>query len=267
MPRMGLHRYLILAGLVCDIRQVAAAVVAKFTTITNGTCADHGLFPINNATVCEAAASNLSLSDVTADATPNANRPEGCYWRNISAMGAGLWFSSNPTNAGNGASDTRWPMCSSLENTTVDNAIVRATSCNGHTQPLGLVQCLRDSCEDMNWLTNEVGWAAAMIRFARPYSPDCAKILAVAPRDLTGNPCDERMASVRMKGILLKSVMPAKWRNVTVGDICRMSCLCIPAPSPSPAPSGTEASTEASGADAARQLPLMLLASALVLVR
>mmetsp|Transcript_111821 Transcript_111821/g.340042 ORF Transcript_111821/g.340042 Transcript_111821/m.340042 type:complete len:447 (-) Transcript_111821:40-1380(-) len=78
-----------------------------YKRISEGTCAEHGGFPITEADACEAAAEALGLGNVKSRPTSYAPSPEGCY---LSAGGA-LWLSDAESNRGHGAMDVREPLC------------------------------------------------------------------------------------------------------------------------------------------------------------
>merc|ERR1712110_1056010 len=81
-----------------------------FKKIQSGTCADIGMEPIKNPSICEAAAVELNLVDVTVSFTNSVPRPEGCYL----FEGRLLAFARNGANAGIGAVGPREPICKEL---------------------------------------------------------------------------------------------------------------------------------------------------------
>jgi hypothetical protein len=94
---------------------------SSFELITEGNCASAGKFPIQDPSVCRAAAAALNLplqasSNVSISA--EIDRPEGCYVYQRKGPGGDLsysrelWFSTNFANAGQGAMSQREQICS-----------------------------------------------------------------------------------------------------------------------------------------------------------
>merc|ERR1711879_37373 len=81
----------------------------EYFRITNGSCQDHGLFPITDLHTCEMAAKRLGRKDIQAHGTSYTPSPEGCFL----SGGKTLFFSNLSANVGNGAIDIREPICSS----------------------------------------------------------------------------------------------------------------------------------------------------------
>lgn len=84
----------------------------RFQLIKSGTCASLGLDPIQSTSICQDAAKELGLPDVSATSIQRPDRPEGCYWYSNTR----LWINTDPRAAGNGAqansSDVhRYPIC------------------------------------------------------------------------------------------------------------------------------------------------------------
>lgn len=77
---------------------VATPVGGLYRKITSGTCASNGYRIITYLLTCQVAAQALQLSDITAESSTVAPRPEGCYY-----VANQLFLSGNPANTGRGA--------------------------------------------------------------------------------------------------------------------------------------------------------------------
>lgn len=94
---------------------------SSFELITEGNCATAGKFPIQDPSVCRAAAAALNLPvQVSSNVSISAqiHRPEGCYLFQGKGPGGDLshsrelWFSTNFANAGQGTMSQREQICS-----------------------------------------------------------------------------------------------------------------------------------------------------------
>jgi len=83
---------------------------SAFRLIRMGRCMDMQLEPILEFSVCQFAATELGLADITPKMTDLPDSPEGCYyfWNNEDLTHT-LWLNSSPLSRGNGAQETSHP--------------------------------------------------------------------------------------------------------------------------------------------------------------
>lgn len=105
--------------------------VASYAKIANGTCAAAGKYVIGSASMCGTAAQYLGLPKTVPLAATGYPTPPGCYW---DASSSTLHVSVIDTyNWGNGAMDSRQPICSS-SNTASDPAVAALASAAASTR-------------------------------------------------------------------------------------------------------------------------------------
>lgn len=81
--------------------------VVAYAKIVQGSCADAGMFPIQNLLICETAAFALGYFDTSVKVyNGEESRPEGCH-----LLGGQLWVAVGDGNVGNGVINGGQPIC------------------------------------------------------------------------------------------------------------------------------------------------------------
>mmetsp|Transcript_79323 Transcript_79323/g.256872 ORF Transcript_79323/g.256872 Transcript_79323/m.256872 type:complete len:559 (+) Transcript_79323:118-1794(+) len=86
--------------------------IPVYAKISNGTCFDVGMYPVNDSETCETAAEAMQLEETRLQNISFVPCPEGCHLF-TGKRSTGLYLSTNPLNRGNGAQSQRHPICSS----------------------------------------------------------------------------------------------------------------------------------------------------------
>jgi len=94
--------------------QICKPASTEYEKISTGSCADRGLYAINEPELCEFAAIELGLADTSVAYISSTDKPEGCYFKPL-LPGNALFLSTNPTNTGKGAVGGREPICSTIK--------------------------------------------------------------------------------------------------------------------------------------------------------
>merc|ERR1712217_903390 len=94
--------------------QICKPASKEYEKISTGSCADRGLYAINEPELCEFAAIELGLADTSVAYISSTDKPEGCYFKPL-LLGNALFLSTNPTNTGKGAVGGREPICSAIK--------------------------------------------------------------------------------------------------------------------------------------------------------
>jgi len=109
--------------------------IVSYRKTVSGSCADIGMFPINDFGICERAGFALGYFDTTVQAFKgNAKRPEGCYMKH-----GELWLATHKANVGNGVGGGGVPICSSkaykstTTTTTTTSTTTGTTTTTTHT--------------------------------------------------------------------------------------------------------------------------------------
>merc|ERR1712032_227504 len=97
-------------GAVGPREPICRATSADFKIVSNGTCALHGMDPVDTLAACEKASAELGLADRTASFVFAPGRPRGCFIKGI-LPGSSLFLSVNPRNSENGADGERELIC------------------------------------------------------------------------------------------------------------------------------------------------------------
>merc|ERR1711972_1017181 len=77
--------------------QICKPASKEYEKISVGSCAERGLYAINEPELCEFAATELGLADTSVAYISSTDKPEGCYFKPL-LPGNALFLSTNPTN-------------------------------------------------------------------------------------------------------------------------------------------------------------------------
>jgi hypothetical protein len=104
-----------------------APAVNKYRKINSGTCGSLGMTPITDVATCEAAATALQLSDVTATVRQDTPLPESCFYYRT-ATGNFLFLPNNSANVGKAAAANFEALCAVPDVPAVTPAPVTTTT-------------------------------------------------------------------------------------------------------------------------------------------
>jgi len=240
---------------------------AAFNLISDGNCYDHGLFPIKDAEVCEAAAWILHMPDIRPSIHYTLHSTEGCHYKFEGSKRVLLSLNLNPDNKGHGFTEgegeggtvARHPICSSVANPSMSNVESKPGSCyatNLTEMTDEYYACLRDTCTNYNdtiihELASAGRWGYMINRYR--YMFKCAALLnqgALCNSTPANFSMSARGVSLSLQFLVGKKV-EEQLHDVEFSQICPRYCTPCSSPT-SDATSDTTSDTQVSVNGAAR---------------